>query len=155
MCNSNESIRRRTSARCLSISRTSLSFSRTSIDFLALTNFFDSLLRTHRKSLLIMWLQFASVCLFVCLFVFLRPNFIFLKKRRKVFYFEGPPETSGGEVEHVVLFSWNNNRFGSIQNFTVLFNESCILFSGFISSSPQTRSRSTFFFLAVEFDSDG
>ena len=43
---SNGSIRRRTSARCMSISRTALSFSRTSIDFSALAKF-DSLKLTE------------------------------------------------------------------------------------------------------------
>ena len=43
---SNGSIRRRTSARCMSISRTSLSFSRTSMDFSALAKF-DSLKLTE------------------------------------------------------------------------------------------------------------
>ena len=43
---SNGSIRRRTSARCMSISRSSLSFSRTSMDFSALAKF-DSLKLTE------------------------------------------------------------------------------------------------------------
>ena len=43
---SNGSIRRRTSARCMSISRTSLSFSRTSMDFSTLAKF-DSLKLTE------------------------------------------------------------------------------------------------------------
>ena len=43
---SNGSIRRRTSARCMSISRRALSFSRTSIDFSALAKF-DSLKLTE------------------------------------------------------------------------------------------------------------
>ena len=45
-------------------------------------------LETHRNPWLIMWLQFA--------FVFLKSYFIFSKKRSKVFYFEGAPETRGG-----------------------------------------------------------
>ena len=65
---SNGSIRRRTSARCMSFSRTSMDFS--------------ALAKSHRNPLLIMWLQFA--------FVFLKSYLIFSKKRSKVIYFEGP-----------------------------------------------------------------
>ena len=43
-----------------------------------------------------MWLQ--------CAFVFLKSNFIFSKKRSKVFYFEGPPETRGGTSCACCLF---------------------------------------------------
>ena len=48
-----------------------------------------------------MWLQFA--------FIFLRSNFIFSEKRRKVFYFEGPLKPLEA-VLNVVFFSWNNNN---------------------------------------------
>ena len=44
-----------------------------------------------------MWLQFA--------FVFLKSNFIFSKKRSKVFYFEGPLKPVGVLVVHVVFSS--------------------------------------------------
>ena len=58
-----------------------------------------------------MWLPFA--------FVFLKSNFIFSKKRSKVFYFEGPPETRGGTS---CAFS---SIWQSIRSFTVLF-KGCI-----------------------------
>ena len=104
---SNGSIRRRTSARCVSISRTSLSFSRTLMDFSTLAKF-DSLKLTETHC----WLCGYGWPLF-----FLKSYFIFFKKRSKVFYFEGPPKPVG-IVVHVVFFSWNNNieycgcRFG-------------------------------------------
>ena len=41
-------------------------------------------------------------------FVFLKSNFIFSKKRSKVFYFEGPLKPVG-VVVHVVFFSSNNS----------------------------------------------
>ena len=54
---SNGSIRQRTSARCMSISRTSLSFSPTSIDFLALAKF-DSLKLTETHFLFYLFFIF-------------------------------------------------------------------------------------------------
>ena len=84
---SNVSTRRRTSARCMSISRTSLPFFRTSINFSALASF--NSLKTHRNSLLTMSLQFALV--FFCDLISYFP-----RKEAKLFYFEGPPETREG-----------------------------------------------------------
>ena len=96
---SNGSIRRRTSARCVSISRTSLSFSRPSMDFSTLAKF-DSLKLTETHG----WLCGYSLHLFFWSLIS-----YFLRNEAKCFTLKAPPKPVG-VVVHVVFFSWNNNN---------------------------------------------
>ena len=108
---SNGSIRRRTSARCMSISRTSLSFSRTSMDFSALAKF-DSLKLTETH---------CQLCGYRLHLFFWSLISYFLRNEAKCFTLKAPLKPVGVLVVHVVFSSiWQ-----SIRSFTVLF-KSCI-----------------------------
>ena len=111
---SNGSIRRRTSARCVSISRTSLSFSRTSMDFSTLAKFDClKLTETHCQ------LGGYSLPLFFWSLIS-----YFLRNEAKCFTLKASPKPVG-VVVHVVFFLGITIMWRLIRSFTVLF-KSCI-----------------------------
>ena len=96
---SNGTIWRRTSARCMSISRTSLLFSGTSIAFSALAQF-DSLKLPETN---------CYLCGYSLHLFFWSLISYFLRNEAKCFTLKAPLKPVG-VVVHVVFFSWNNNN---------------------------------------------